>query len=166
MAGQHTCINGCECRVHHRKAVPNRSSATVNNTTRLFLDSSCHNCPRVAIRGLWIGINRACNNWAYMAQTSNFLIKCACGCGQELTERDNQGRPRRFLPYHCQASKKGSLNSNWKGGRFVVGRTGYVKILKHGHPRANAMGQVFEHIIAYEEHYKCCVLRWGHIHHK
>jgi hypothetical protein len=99
-----------------------------------------------------------------MAQTTNFLIKCACGCGNELLQYDSKGRPRRFINSH-QWSKPGPLNPQWKGGRWIDGR-GYMRVLRHGHPRANTYGIVFEHIVVYEEHYKCCIPRWGVIHHK
>jgi len=39
-----------------------------------------------------------------------------------------------------------------KGGRWTDYR-GYVRVLRHGHPRANAKGQVHEHIVMWEKYH-------------
>jgi hypothetical protein len=41
-----------------------------------------------------------------------------------------------------------------------------MRILRREHPRTDHKGYVFEHILMYEDFYKCCLLRWGTIHHK
>lgn len=52
----------------------------------------------------------------------------------------------------------------WKGGvRHKKGD--YIRKKSPGHRRA-IEGYVFEHILVYEEFYKCCVLENGVIHHK
>lgn len=43
---------------------------------------------------------------------------------------------------------------------------GYEQVRKPGHHRAAKHTKlVYRHILVYEEHYKCCVLASGHIHH-
>jgi hypothetical protein len=47
--------------------------------------------------------------------------------------------------------RKGKRNANWKSGKFVDG-DGYVRVSgKKEHPRANAAGQVYEHVLVIEE---------------
>ncbi len=46
-------------------------------------------------------------------------------------------------------SRGGERNSNWKGGRHI-GDDGYAMVMMHGHPRANHMGYVREHILVAE----------------
>lgn len=46
-------------------------------------------------------------------------------------------------------------------------KDGYIRVTAKGHPRAMKLGHyVYEHIIVYEYHHKCCVLEWGVVHHK
>ncbi len=67
------------------------------------------------------------------------LIKCACGCGQDLISVDNKGRDRKYISGHSargrhwvwndksreQSSKarrgttKREENPHWKGGRYI-----------------------------------------------
>jgi len=44
----------------------------------------------------------------------------------------------------------GSLNANWRGGRHQRA-DGYVLILARDHPRANACGYVYEHLLIAEK---------------
>lgn len=60
---------------------------------------------------------------------------------------------------------KGTTNGNWSGGKYVDQR-GYVLILSPNHYHKVARCYAYEHTLAYEEHYQCCVLPWGHVHHK
>lgn len=46
-------------------------------------------------------------------------------------------------------SALGERNANWKGGRHVDAH-GYVLVLMRGHPRANHMGYVREHVLIAE----------------
>lgn len=72
----------------------------------------------------------------------------------------------KYGPNHGNYGKhKGSLNGNWKGGKYVDPR-GYVLILSPNYHRKVAHCYAFEHWLVYEEHYKCCILPWGNIHHK
>jgi HNH endonuclease len=43
---------------------------------------------------------------------------------------------------------------------------GYEQLRIPSHPRASKYNKlVYRHIVIYEEYYKCCVLRWGDVHH-
>jgi hypothetical protein len=60
---------------------------------------------------------------------------------------------------------RGSESHLWKGGRGLSTQ-GYILASSHyEHPRASK-GRVLEHIIVYEQHNNCCLLRWANIHHK
>ena len=51
--------------------------------------------------------------------------------------------------------------------RTTKTRYGYIYRRCQGHPRALKVGHyVFEHILLYEQYHKCCLLRWGLIHHR
>lgn len=45
---------------------------------------------------------------------------------------------------------RGSLNPNWKGGKYTDSR-GYVRLLMPEHPRADSKGYVPEHIVIAEK---------------
>jgi hypothetical protein len=76
------------------------------------------------------------------------LIDCACGCGQKIRSCDNRGRSHIFKQGH----------NSWKGGKSKM--YGYVRI-------QNRQGDVvLEHRSLYEQHHKCSLLSWAHIHHK
>lgn len=66
--------------------------------------------------------------------------------------------------YNRSRIMKGNGNSNWKGGRFTR-LQGYAFRYFPEHHRSNT-GHVLEHILVYEQYYKCCILRYAHIHHK
>jgi hypothetical protein len=98
-----------------------------------------------------------------MKETSkvNDLKLCECGCGQSRSSIDSNGRHRRFINGH---NSKGERNARWKGERLKHG-SGYIRVHKPEHHRADKHGRVYEHIIIYEEFYKCCTLPWTNIHH-
>lgn len=62
-----------------------------------------------------------------------------------------------FYSANCAAAAcscscvRGSLRPSWKGGRSKNVH-GYVRLLSHGHPRADRWGYVFEHILVMENH--------------
>ena len=88
---------------------------------------------------------------------------CECGyCDEIIQIYDNQNRYRRFKRGH---QSKRENHSQWIGGRKYDGN-GYIEILKPGYFKSNKKGYVKEHIFVFQEYYKCCVLSWGHIHHK
>ncbi len=98
------------------------------------------------------------------------LIKCMCGCGQELISVDDKGRDRKFLQGHNAQGKhwqwnneskekvkgistrdiKGEANPLWNGGRYVD-VYGYVWILKPEHPNATKNGYIREHRLVLEQ---------------
>jgi len=84
---------------------------------------------------------------------------CHCGCGQlaPIAKRTDthagciKGKPRKYIIGHNSRGKKGESSPKWKGGRRRKQTpAGYVIIHKPGHPRANKIGYVFEHIIVME----------------
>ena len=56
------------------------------------------------------------------------------------------------------------FNSHYHGGRKKEGY-GYILVKSKGHPRQNNHGYVREHILVFQQYHKCCVLKWGNIHH-
>lgn len=112
---------------------------------------------------------------------------CECGCGLPApiaprTERKRgyvAGEPRRFVHGHnarridhlerlsrTSASRRGELNPNWKGGRYVDVR-GYVRVnVGRDHPMANRDGHCWEHRLVMAA-YLGRMLRDGeHVHHR
>jgi hypothetical protein len=88
-------------------------------------------------------------------------IKCACGC-DELIDRIDRWHTERFYKNGHNARRQN--NSNWIGGK-IKDTNGYVKVICNPHPRAHSDGYVFEHILVFEQYHRCCVLKWGNIHH-
>jgi hypothetical protein len=43
------------------------------------------------------------------------LILCACGCGELMLDRNEYGRPRKFINGHQGKGEKNHKNHNWKG---------------------------------------------------
>lgn len=89
------------------------------------------------------------------------LIPCACGCGELIRAIDKQGKPPRFVKgHHSRGIKRpniqGKNHPRWKGGCRV--KNGYFAIQKADHPRADSQGYVYASILAYEDHYRCCIL--------
>src|SRR6476661_6174134 len=91
---------------------------------------------------------------------------CECGCKELIKEKDKRGRPRRFRNYHSSRGiqKFGETNSHWKGG--IKKRGGYRYLKKPNHIHSDKQGYVSEHVFIFTEFYKCCMLKWGHVHHK
>lgn len=61
------------------------------------------------------------------------------GCGKAVGHQ---------YKYCASCCFMGPRNPRWKGGRHI--HDGYVRILRHGHPRANNKGYVFEHDLVME----------------
>lgn len=82
---------------------------------------------------------------------------CHCGCGNmtnTLTRNDSnkghvKGEYRKYLPNHNRRVLCGPRNSNWQGGTRHD-KDGYVLVMKKTHPRSDANGYVFEHILVVE----------------
>jgi HNH endonuclease len=108
-------------------------------------------------------------NGRFKTGTTHNIIDCACGCKTKIYDRGPNGQLRRFVKGHQNRgreflSTRGEKHCNWKGGRSK--RYGYWLVLKPEHPRKDGSGYVFEHIVIYETHHKCCILPWIVVHHK
>jgi len=77
---------------------------------------------------------------------------CACGCGLQVAKPHNK-----FINGHN--NKKSSKVAN-----VMIQK--YVLLKKKDHRYLNSKGYVQEHRVIFEEHYKCCLLKHAHIHHK
>ena len=85
---------------------------------------------------------------------------CECGC-REIVSPDSRNRPRRFINGH---NARGKCSGHWRGGRIIT-NYGYVRVLRHGHPRADSKGYVFEHILVLEKALKRPILLHESTHH-
>jgi hypothetical protein len=91
-----------------------------------------------------------------------FTGQCYCGCGgqteiavQTRTDRHGTrvsvaGLPMRYVVGHEPQRKKGTASPFHKGIRVTT--TGYIKVYRPEHPRADGHGFVCEHILVMEEH--------------
>lgn len=59
----------------------------------------------------------------------------------------------------------GEKNGRWNGG-INIDKDGYILVKKWDHHTHDPRGYVRQHRLVYEEHYKCCLLKWAVIHHK
>ena len=55
------------------------------------------------------------------------LILCACGCGELMLDRNEYGRPRKFINGH---QGKGEKNHNWKGDNVKNKAPNYVSYVE------------------------------------
>ena len=87
------------------------------------------------------------------------LIPCACGCGiMILSFSENR-------PSHKRKFVSGHNNRGRLKGRKMT-RDGYWLVLNKDHSTAKIQrGYILEHIKIFEEHYRCCMLSWGIVHH-
>lgn len=60
---------------------------------------------------------------------------------------------------------KGENHWHYKGG-FITDKDGYIKARAPHHSRADPWGYVWQHVLVFEEHQHCCMLKWGIVHHK
>jgi hypothetical protein len=60
----------------------------------------------------------------------------------------------------------GKKASNWKGGRRVANKAGYIYIYKPDHLHATKEGYVMEHRLVMEEHLGCILSLQEYVHHK
>lgn len=85
----------------------------------------------------------------------NFLIQCKCGrCEDIISSRDERGRKVNYKRFH---------HANWKGGRYKYDNYWFIRLPNYFSSYAN--GYTLEHVYIFQEHYKCCMLPWGDIHH-
>lgn len=102
--------------------------------------------------------------WNYTPEMikGNYKQPCACGqCDKLIWHWGTNKYKNRFASGH---QFMGKHPANYKGGYL---QDGYKVISRKGHRRAKTDGhRVFEHVTAYEDFHKCCLLDWVLIHHK
>ena len=86
---------------------------------------------------------------------------CLCGCGQETNFY--QGKYRKFIHGHNIINRRGKNHQSYKRGYY--NDNGYTRVLKSEYTNENNIGYVRYHRLIYEEHLKCCLLPWIHLHH-
>ena len=97
------------------------------------------------------------------------MIECGCPERDIKTLRYKRGRIKLYnkghwtIGKHWTLSTRGEKHHLWKGG--IKDHTGYLMQLAHGHHRENKHGYVLQHILVFEEYFKCCILKWGIVHH-
>lgn len=101
--------------------------------------------------------------WIQQKREESGLIKCQCSdeCQEMIYALSYKLKPAKYKDGH---KPSGENAENWKGGRTPTGK-GYIWIYAPNYYRADKRGYVLEHIKAYEDYYKCCILKWGQIHH-
>jgi len=104
------------------------------------------------------------------------LRECACGCGTKIIQK-SEYRTSRFVhghnsflrlgDKHPNYGKRGPETSTYKTGRTKSGNGKYwILSGKQGYTGADKLGRIYEHVFVFQEYYKCCMLKWGQIHHK
>lgn len=90
---------------------------------------------------------------ALRAQRLKTLPKCSVvGCDSPAV-RVGAGLCEK---HYSRVRRTGSYEAREVIGRYVTG-SGYIKVLRHGHPMADAKGHVFEHrLVAFEEANGAC----------
>lgn len=91
------------------------------------------------------------------------MIKCACGCGNELEEINKWGYKRKFIQGHNSEFRKGKTHPSWKGGRYID-TLGYVVVWIKDHPKAYKH-TIREHVLVMEKHIGRYLKDDEHIHH-
>ena len=96
---------------------------------------------------------------------------CACGCGQQVANRDCNGKQKycrssdgkAYIHGHSMRGQGGSKSHSWKGGRYLSRGRWYVHVPDH--PAANADGYVFEHRLIWEQVHGRLLQSNEHVHH-
>lgn len=104
--------------------------------------------------------------------SKKFYIYHACvACGKERWITAYQSRRPKFagICHSCFGRKMfphpiGSQNPAWRGGRVTSGRK-YFLIMCKEHPRANAKGYVFEHVLVWERAHNMLKPKGWVVHH-
>lgn len=98
--------------------------------------------------------------------TIDYDIKTCEWCGKEFRRRYYECRNRFVVRKYCSVGCKcRSYNSGReKKGRYVDS-DGYIQIYAPKNPRADRRGYIREHRQVYEEHHKCCILKYVQVHH-
>lgn len=89
---------------------------------------------------------------------TSWIIKCNCYkiCDRVLPYRDKDLKPHLVVDGH-------TLKSKMHEERFFYDK--YWWLTKPNYWGSNSTGKVMEHVYNFQEHYKCCMLPWGSIHH-
>lgn len=86
--------------------------------------------------------------------------RCRCDCGNDIPIQSKRYKTlRHFAPLHHIIGK---MSPNRKE-RILRGK--YWVIYKPDYYCATKQGHVKQHRIVFEEYHKCCLLKWGEIHH-
>lgn len=92
-------------------------------------------------------------------------------CKTEIPLKNRHGDPQKYCKGHENKLKnptwidnRREKHPNWKGGEKY--HQGYKLILRSNYPRTQNNGYVLEHVLVYEEYYRCCLLPQIKIHHK
>jgi len=91
-------------------------------------------CPKCYVLNIVKGELRS-----YCGFTAN-IIYCACGCADQLLDKDNHGNSRQYTSGH---NSRGENNGGWKGGRIKRGKYWYVQ--RPDHPFVGKQGYVAVH---------------------
>lgn len=68
------------------------------------------------------------------------------------------------MGYTSTSFHEGNKHPNWKGGR-KANKEGYQYLYKPKYFKSRKDKYVLEHVYLFQEHYKCCMLKWGIVHH-
>lgn len=105
--------------------------------------------------------------YSVLHQFKPFILGyCNCGCGENLKNLKNkEGKIIKYIQYHSIKKLRYSrrLASTYKNGRII--RSGYRKLLIPNYISSDKQGYVNEHVYIYEQYHKCCMLKWGDVHH-
>ena len=82
---------------------------------------------------------------------------CHCGCGNKTNLKPGNNvsigmikdEPYDYLQYHFNNIAKGKSHPSWTGGKHKLSN-GYIVIHYPTHPRVDARGYVYEHILVAE----------------
>lgn len=101
--------------------------------------------------------------YSVLQQFKPFLLGyCNCGCGENLKNlQNNQGKTVKYIKHHHVG--KGDKCPNWKNGRRKL--NGYWRLYLPTYYSSNKSGYVREHVYFFQEYNKCCMLKWGDVHH-
>ena len=91
------------------------------------------------------------------------LGSCKCGCGEQIQLYEPRHKVLRYFINHHHS--RGKNNNHWNGGRYKT-RFNYILSYQPNHPFCEMKGYIMEHRLIYEQFHKCCMLKWGVIHHK
>jgi hypothetical protein len=85
---------------------------------------------------------------------------CFCKCGQEINIRNKTNN--NLIKYKNGHNSKGRTHSQFKG---IIKHGGYLLVWKPDYYTHFFKNYVILHRWVYERFHKCCILKWGDIHH-